>query len=85
MPIYEFLCVSCGQVSEHLVFGEQDAIRCAACGANELRRILSVSSSASGTKNPGRLPGSGDTACCGSSPTAGGCIPGSCCGKTVNP
>lgn len=85
MPIYEFLCTSCGQVSEHLVLGEREVIRCSACGAHEMKRILSVSSSASGTKESGRFPGPGDTACCGSSPSAGGCIPGSCCGKAGNP
>jgi hypothetical protein len=44
--------------------------------------MLSAHSSLSGPRT-GRLPGAGDTACCGSAPgTAAGCAgPGSCCGK----
>jgi putative FmdB family regulatory protein len=82
MPIYEYLCTLCGNTSELLVFGETPTERCPTCGGGELKKLLSVSSSASGVKSKGGMPGPGDTACCGSQPGAGGCVPGSCCGKT---
>jgi putative FmdB family regulatory protein len=82
MPIYEYVCGSCGNVSEHLVFGDSQVVRCPTCDGEQLQKLLSASSSASGIKSAGGLPGRGDTACCGSQPGAGGCVPGSCCGKT---
>jgi hypothetical protein len=48
-----------------------------------MTKLLSAHSSMSGpVKN--RMPGPGDTACCGSSPgKAQGCAgPGSCCGRS---
>lgn len=82
MPIYEYLCLKCGTISEHLVLGSSESVQCPECDARELKKLLSVSSDASGVDHPGRLPGPGDTGCCGSGPAARGCIPGSCCGKT---
>ncbi|HBZ56400.1 MAG TPA: FmdB family transcriptional regulator [Syntrophobacteraceae bacterium] len=81
MPIHEFLCSSCGKVSEHLIFGEHEKPRCPGCDADDLKKLLSVTSSASGVRNGSALPGAGDTACCGSTPGNSGCIPGSCCGR----
>lgn len=81
MPIFEYLCGSCGNVSEKLVLGEEEKVVCPQCGSGDLRKLLSTSSSASGAKGSGRLPGAGDTACCGSAPSSRGCVPGSCCGK----
>ncbi len=82
MPIFEFICTNCGATSEHLVFTSPEPVKCPQCQSPELRKLLSVTSSASGVKNPGRVPGMGDTACCGSQPGAQGCVPGSCCGKS---
>ncbi|MEJ5347338.1 MAG: zinc ribbon domain-containing protein [Desulfosoma sp.] len=81
MPIYEYVCSECGRVSEHLVFAKEETVACPECGSGELKRLLSVSSTASGVKEGHRLPGSRDTGCCGSSPGTQGCVPGSCCGK----
>ncbi len=81
MPIYEYVCTECGQVSEHLVFGKEEDVSCPGCGGGKLKRLLSVSSTASGAKGAHRIPGAGDTGCCGTSPAAQGCVPGSCCGK----
>ncbi len=80
MPIFEFLCTSCGNVFEKLVYGSSDEVICRNCGSSELTKLLSTSSSLSGTKQ-GKVPGIGDTGCCGSAPSSRGCIPGSCCGK----
>ncbi len=81
MPIYEYVCRECSAVSEHIVIGASDEIRCSKCGSIYVTRLLSIPSSASGVKSEGRMPGAGDTACCGSRPGSQGCVPGSCCGK----
>jgi putative FmdB family regulatory protein len=82
MPIFEFLCTSCGNVFEKLVYASSEKIACLKCGSFELTRLLSSTSSLSGAKQGGRVPGAGDTGCCGSAPSSRGCVPGSCCGKT---
>lgn len=82
MPLFDFLCIDCGEVSEILMTGSDMTPACAACGGTRVRKMLSAHSSLSGSRGSG-LPGAGDTACCGSSPgQAAGCAgPGSCCGK----
>ena len=81
MPIYDYQCNDCGCVSEVLVFGKQEELKCSQCGGSNMAKQLSAHSSLSGpSKNS--LPGAGDTSCCGSAPGAAGCAgPGSCCGK----
>ena len=82
MPIYDYQCRDCGSVSEVLVLGEEEALKCSQCGGSNMTKQLSAHSSLSGpSKNS--LPGAGDTSCCGSAPgQAAGCAgPGSCCGK----
>ena len=81
MPLFDFLCLECGQVSETLLTGASEAPACNGCGSRKLKRLLSAPSSLSGVSR-NSLPGPGDTACCGSTPAqAAGCAgPGSCCG-----
>jgi len=81
MPLYDYLCLDCGQVSEMLLTGASKQPVCPTCGSINLKRLLSAPSSLSGIAKHG-LPGAGDTACCGTSPgQAAGCAgPGSCCG-----
>jgi putative FmdB family regulatory protein len=80
MPLFEYLCLDCGKTSEHLVMGKEEIATCLSCGGKKLKKLLSAHSVMSA--NPGRIPGSGDTACCGSTPGHAGCAgPGSCCGK----
>lgn len=46
MPIYEFRCLKCSQITELLVMGSaQDSveIKCRHCDAGELERVLSAS------------------------------------------
>jgi len=84
MPLYEFQCVDCGRISEVLVLGRADETpACGKCGSTHMKKLMSASASRSGS--PGnRLPGAGDTACCGLSPGDAGCAgPGSCCGKNT--
>ncbi|MBU1172850.1 MAG: zinc ribbon domain-containing protein [Proteobacteria bacterium] len=81
MPIFDFMCVDCGKMSEILVSSSDQDLACTFCGSANIEKRMSAPSSYSGSKS---FPGSGDTACCGSSPgQAQGCAgPGSCCGKT---
>jgi putative FmdB family regulatory protein len=81
MPLFDYLCLECGKVSEVLVVSSAEGVQCNTCGSHKLKKMLSPVSSLSGVKKSG-LPGTGDTACCGSSPGNAGCAgPGSCCGK----
>ena len=83
MPLYEYQCGDCGQVTEVLMVGSDDLPECSACHSRNLTKLISASSSASGLAQQG-MPGPGDATCCGSAPgQAAGCAgPGSCCGKT---
>ena len=78
MPLYDYLCLECGAVSEVLIAGNDDKARCNSCGSQKLKKLLSAPSNLSGVpKNA--MPGPGDTACCGSNPSEAGCAgPGSC-------
>lgn len=82
MPLFEYLCRDCGQLTEVLVTASTGQPECQACGSKNLKKLLSAHASPSGASRD-RLPGPGDTACCGSVPgQAPGCAgPGSCCGK----
>ncbi|MDX9787682.1 MAG: zinc ribbon domain-containing protein [Desulfobacterales bacterium] len=82
MPLYEYLCMECGKSFELLVLGNSETPRCKDCGSDRLQKLLSAHSGASGPVSGGRLPGAGDTTCCGASPDHAGCAgPGSCCGR----
>ena len=81
MPLYDYLCMDCGEVCEILVTSSDVSLECAACGSRELKKMMSAHSSLSGTSSS-NFPGPGDTACCGTSPAEATCAgPGSCCGK----
>ena len=82
MPLYEYECTECGSITEILVgVSDKTPPACSKCGSRKVKKILSAHSSMSGpAKN--RLPGPGDTTCCGASPAEAGCAgPGSCCGR----
>lgn len=81
MPLFDYLCEKCGKVSELLRNAAADRPRCAYCGSLRLKKLISAHSSYTGTPQT-RLPGVGDTGCCGSQPHQTDCAgPGSCCGK----
>lgn len=84
MPIFEFVCASCGNVFEKIVYAESEELACEKCGSSELTKLLSTPSSLSGVKSEGKIAGAGDTGCCGHSPSSKGCVPGSCCGKAMH-
>ncbi|MBI5064067.1 MAG: zinc ribbon domain-containing protein [Desulfatitalea sp.] len=81
MPIFEIACNHCQFKGEVILVTQADGLRCPNCGSLETRKLMSATSSLTG-KTPQRLPGPGDTACCGQSPSHAGCAgPGSCCGR----
>lgn len=61
MPIYEYICETCGNVSEYLeLSGNDEPVKCRKCGSTRMNRILSASSF---TMQPSRRePG---RTCCG--------------------
>jgi putative FmdB family regulatory protein len=74
MPIYEYKCRECGELSEFRILSQSDAekIACKSCGSKQLEKKFSVPSISSGRKE------SGGQSCCGS---PGSCSePGRCCG-----
>ncbi len=81
MPLFDYLCLDCGQVSEIFSLNQAETPQCTSCAGTRLKKMLSATSSLSGVQTRS-LPGRGDTSCCGSSPSHAGCAgPGSCCGK----
>lgn len=81
MPIFDYLCLDCRKTSEVITTGRADRVACPVCGSQNLEKLLSAHSSYSGSAKS-RMPGPGDSTCCGSSPAGAGCAgPGSCCGK----
>lgn len=80
MPIFEVRCRHCGYQGEVLVLSAEAPVACPACGAAGPEKLMSPSSSLSGTSRS-RFPGPKDHGCCGSRPADAGCAgPGSCCG-----
>ena len=47
MPLFEFECKSCARVIEALVKSHDDMITCEFCGAEEMRKLISVPSTPS--------------------------------------
>jgi putative FmdB family regulatory protein len=81
MPLYDYLCLECRNTTEILLTRSDEEPWCHVCGSKKVKKMLSAPSRLSGAAGH-RLPGAGDTACCGSSPMSAGCAgPGSCCGK----
>ena len=81
MPLFDYHCEVCGNINEILVCGSPEPPNCSYCGSTNVKKLISAHSSLSG-KPSNRLPGVGDTGCCGSQPHQAECQgPGSCCGK----
>lgn len=80
MPIFEIACKVCGYTGEVLVMNSEGVMVCPSCNSDRTEKMMSTTSSLTGREGQ-RVPGSNDTACCGSRPgQASGCAgPGSCC------
>jgi putative FmdB family regulatory protein len=49
LPIYEFRCLSCGNIEEFILVGSrQIEMKCGACGGEDLERIVSRSNHVTG-------------------------------------
>ncbi len=75
MPIYEYRCVNCGEVSEFLILGKQKQLNCKQCGSEELIKLVSAHNIAGRSSQDSDDSSSGG--CCGSPNSCG--TPGSCC------
>ncbi len=74
MPIYEYRCHDCGQISEVLVLKKDEAVCCGSCNSKNLEKIMSAHNTVgSGSTFNAPIPGG----CCGSPNSCGN--PGSCC------
>ncbi len=76
MPIYEYRCEKCGQVSEFIILGKEERLQCKKCGSDRLSKMLSAHNVSSGSAE--RIPRPSGS-CCGSPNSCG--APGSCCSK----
>lgn len=77
MPIYEYRCGKCGEMSEILVLGKEEVVACRQCGSQDLVKLMSAHH-VSGSSSSFSLPESSG-GCCGSPNSCG--APGSCCSK----
>ena len=61
MPIYEYKCQECGEVSEFLVanFSDSRTLNCPGCGSQNLERLITAPSLLKGRAN------ALGTTCCG--------------------
>ena len=75
MPIYEYRCTKCGEVTEFLVLGKQTQLSCKKCGSEELIKLVSAHNTAARSSRDSGSSGSGG--CCGSPNSCG--TPGNCC------
>jgi len=81
MPLFDYHCEKCGNVSEVLLNVSSGPPHCVCCGSSKMKKLVSAHSALSGAPSS-KLPGAGDTGCCGSQPHQAECRgPGSCCGK----
>ena len=81
MPIYEYRCGKCGEVSEALVLGREERLSCSSCGSEDLTKLMSAPNISMGGGSvafdgPAGCGGSPDS--CGSSDFCGSA--GRCCG-----
>ena len=67
MPIYEYRCEKCGEVTEQLVLGTQETPVCAHCGSADLVKLMSAANVGAGSPAASPPPAG---SCCGT--------PGSC-------
>jgi putative FmdB family regulatory protein len=77
MPIYEYMCNSCGTRNEFLegVSQERQEQLCVECGSTDLHKLISLSSFTISSSAPRRAP-MDDCGCDG----GGGCGCGGACG-----
>jgi putative FmdB family regulatory protein len=75
MPIFEYRCETCGQVTEFLIIGQQGKLSCKQCGGEALTKLISAHNISASSSHD--LGGPGHGGCCGNPNSCG--TPGSCC------
>jgi len=82
MPLFDYRCEDCGKVNEILMHAASKTPNCSYCGSPKVKKPISAHSSLSGAPSI-RMPGAGDTGCCGFQVHHSDCQgSGSCCGKS---
>ena len=76
MPIFEYRCNACNEVSEFLALGKEDLPRCGKCGSQDLVKLMSAHNAPASVRGPVK-PASGG--CCGAPGSCGS--PRSCCSQ----
>ena len=76
MPIFEYHCNACNEVSEFLVLGKEEVLSCAKCGSRDLVKLMSAHNT-NNSLGPGFAEPQSPGGCCGSPGSCG--TPGSCC------
>jgi putative FmdB family regulatory protein len=74
MPIFEYRCNACNEVSEFLVLGKEELPSCGKCGSQDLVKLMSVHNAPASQRGPMEQASGG---CCGAPGSCGS--PGSCC------
>jgi putative FmdB family regulatory protein len=74
MPIYEYQCKTCNEVSEFLVLGSDDQLTCKRCKGKDLVKLMSAHSPPAASHGHEATIAGG---CCGAPNSCG--RPGSCC------
>lgn len=74
MPIFEYRCNACNEVSEFLVLGKDEVISCSKCGSRDLLKLMSAHNAPASAHG---LVEQGSGGCCGAPGSCGS--PGSCC------
>jgi putative FmdB family regulatory protein len=69
LPIFEYICNSCGNEFEELVFGGDDDVACPECEASDVGRKVSTFAFKSGSK----FVSTGSSSCQGCTPGPSGC------------
>ena len=74
MPIFEYRCNACNEISEFIVFRKDERLSCSKCGGHDLVKVMSAHNTPSTGRAMDSQVGGG---CCGSPGACGS--PGSCC------
>ena len=74
MPIYEYKCQDCGQVSELLVLRKDEEVSCKSCNSQNLEKLISAHNTVGSN---GDFMAHSAGSCCGNPNSCGN--PGSCC------
>jgi putative FmdB family regulatory protein len=64
VPIYEYICASCGERFDRLQGSNDPAPACSACGHGDVRRTISLIAGLAGSSRPSASAGCGCGGAC---------------------